>query len=282
MELQPNAKIVLLDWSVFFFKAVHAHRAMLKNGSFAMKPMYLIGMMIIGCLNKIGLQNDDMIIIALDSRKSWRKQFSDEYKANRKELREKQESEEWWNQRFAESDELKKQLDISTSWIFLEIKSFEADDLMAIAAKMYPNNKVVIVSHDSDLEMLTYYPNVSIFSPTSKKYKVVKNPLGLIDKKIKCERTDNLISEVKTEEDYLRRKMLVDLIHLPEKIETLGKALYETVEPKIDFDYSKFPFPKLLPRLIKAYNSTDIVAEPSKDVKPRAKRKRKEKQLTIG
>jgi len=50
------------------------------------------------------------------------------------------------------------------------------------------------------------------------------------------------------------------------------------VEYKVNFDYSLFPYPYLLQRLTKAYHESIF---PSTERKPRAKRKKKEKQIIL-
>ena len=283
MNLPTQNKIILLDWNVFVFQSVHAYRSMCaKKLPFIPHPAYLIAQSIITCLGLIGIDNDDLICIISDCGKSWRKLEDTSYKSNRKADREKQASEEWWKNKFQIANELKESLAKSTPWIFLEQPTFEADDIIASAPLVFPDNKIIIVSTDSDLHQLADYKNILVFSPKAKRYMDIKNPLGMIEKKIHCEKTDGLIAKIditKTDsEEYLLRKKLVDLIHLPNEISHLGKAIWQIVDYKINFDYSLFPYPKLLERLTKCYHVSKF---PSEEPKVRAKRKRKEKQNTL-
>lgn len=280
MNLLPQNKIILLDWNVFVFQSIHAYRSMCnKNLSFVPHPGYLITQSIITCLGLIGIDNDDLVCVVCDCGKSWRKQLDISYKSTRKAEREKTASEAWWNNKFQIANEVKDALNKSTPWTFLEQPTFEADDLIASCPLVFPDNKIIIVSTDSDLHQLADYKNILVFSPKAKKYMKINNPLGMIEKKIHCEKTDGLVAKIdiaKTDsEEYLLRKKLVDLIHLPENIAHLGKAIWQIIEYKINFDYSLFPYPKLLDRLVKVYHESKF---PSDEVKPKKKKKRKEKQ----
>ena len=280
MNIPKENKLVLIDWNVFVFQSMHAYRAMCnKKLSFIPHPGYLITQSIITCLKLIGIDNDDLVCIISDSRKSWRKLKDPSYKSNRKADREKQDSKEWWDNKFLIANEVKEALSKSTPWIFLEQPTFEADDLIASCPLVFDNNKIIIVSIDSDLHQLADYKNVLVFSPKAKKYMHINNPLSLIDKKIECEKTDGLVAKVeignRDSKEYLLRKSLVDLVHLPNDISHLGKAIWQIVDYKMDFDYSLFPYPYLLDRLMKAYHVSEF---PSTEPKTKVKRKRKSKE----
>jgi len=79
------SKIVFVDFNIFMFKSIFIYE---KHPT--TPPTYLSLTMLLGDLTKVGIEERDTIILALDSKKgSWRKEVDPNYKANRKENREK-------------------------------------------------------------------------------------------------------------------------------------------------------------------------------------------------
>jgi hypothetical protein len=89
--------------------------------------------------------------------------------------------------------------------------------------------------------MLCTIPNVRVFSPYSKKFKEIKNPEKVLLKKIKGDISDNLLEVPKTEADWEKRKMIVDLIHLPQHIEQIIRPVIESLPIK-NLYLNKIPF----------------------------------------
>jgi len=209
--------------------------------------------MIIACLKELKTALNDTIIFALDGKNSWRKDYDKEYKANRREAREKHDID--WNYWFSEYDKLKQNLRENTPFRLIQIDRMEADDVIAVATRYYKDKECIIVSSDSDYEQLTCFPNVKVFSPVSKKFKIVKNPYKLLAKKIEQERADNLLSPVLTEADYNKRKMLVDLTTLPDFVEDCCKKALDISQNHdiIDFKYDRLKFPSLHKRIIELF-----------------------------
>jgi hypothetical protein len=98
-----------------------------------------------------------------------------------------------------------------------------------------------MISSDEDWQMLCTIPNVKVFSPHTKKFKIIKNPEKILLKKIKGDISDNLLEAPKNEAEYERRKMIVDLIHLPQHIEAIIKPVIETLPIK-NIYFNKIPF----------------------------------------
>ena len=238
-------RVILLDWSVFMFSAIFACS---RNADNKIPPTYTSLAMIISCLRELKATSKDKIIIAIDS-KSWRKEISTEYKSNRKELREKSDID--WSHWFAEYGKLKENVAQYTPFNVVQIDRMEADDIIAYACRYYQPRECIVVSTDSDYEQLTCFTNVKVFSSKSKKFKEVKNPYKLLAKKIESERADNLLSEVLTEADYNKRKMLVDLTTLPAFVEEAVKKELDNIPDKCynDFNWERLRFPSLHKRL---------------------------------
>ncbi len=242
-------RVILIDWSVFMFRAIFAGA---RNPN-SVPPTYSTMSMIISCLKELNATLDDKIIIAIDGRNSWRKDYDKEYKANRKGDRAKHDID--WNKLFGDYDRLKQNVAGNTPFQLVEADRMEADDVIAYAVRYYAPKECIIVSTDSDYEQLTCYPNVKVFSPVTKKFKIVKNPYSLLAKKIESERADNLLSPILTEADYNKRKMLVDLTKLPDFVEeAVKKELDKLPESDIIFNYEKLYFKGLHKRLIELFN----------------------------
>jgi 5'-3' exonuclease len=263
-------KVVFVDWSVFVHRSIFAWRT---SPNKQIRPTFTAMAMILGSLMRVGITPDDIIIIACDSPKgNWRKDIDPAYKANRKEKRDSFE-ELNWDDLFFQFNQLAQKVDAATPWHFVEVDRHEADDIIAYGVKHFSENECVIISTDSDFEMLTAYKNVKLYSPTLKSYKHVKNPYKIIAKKIKREATDNLITPIITAADYEKRNKIVNLVQLPSIVEeNVAEALSQITEK--EYDVNLLGNPTLIERFNKLYNSDKVV---NPDAKHRAKRKKSKK-----
>jgi hypothetical protein len=101
--------------------------------------------------------------------------------------------------------------------------------------------------------MLCTIPNTKIFSPYTKKYKIVTNPEAILAQKINGDKSDNLLEKPKTEEEYNKRKMIVNLLELPDWVEApIKEAMFKAAPKKLNI--SKLPFRTMQERLQKLYN----------------------------
>lgn len=186
---------------------------------------YTYFQMIISDLKKIGVNKNDIVIVALDGRNSWRKCFLPSYKANRKKLRDAQTDIINWGDEYEKIEKMNNDLNNSTNWNFIKFNliydfidiyftnegqkfninqhkdlfidsqfSCEADDIQAYAVRYFNDREVILVTIDEDLDQLYYYQNCKIFNPNTKSvtnkskkgfYNIVVNPLGIIKKKVK-------------------------------------------------------------------------------------------------
>jgi 5'-3' exonuclease len=216
-------RILWIDFSVFQFRAIFGAA---KNKDNKIPATYSCMSMILASLKELQASQEDTIIIACDSPKgSWRKDYDSDYKGNRKAKRDTFDID--WKGEFEQFKNLKTNLSFNTTFIVLEGDKLEADDIIAYGVRYFASNPCIIVSTDSDYEQLTCYKNVRVFSPVSKKFKIVTNPYKLLAKKIEQERTDNLMSPILTEADYNKRKMLVDLTTLPDFVEKQTKEMLD-------------------------------------------------------
>jgi len=276
-------KLIVLDGGMYTHRAIFAWR---NQKNIPVEYTYL--RMVISHLQKIGVDPTDEMILACEGKNNWRKQFSQEYKANRKSLRDSFEDVNW--------DEMYSKLNALTYKIAdglgihrIEVDNCEADDIAAMCPKVFKDKEIILVSVDADWEMLWEYDQIKIFSPL-KKYKGVKgmykikpekfNVYKLISKKINKEVSDNLISPILSEEDFDRRKMLVSLIDLPEFIEDKIIKVLQQLEPKLG-DINKLPFDSIKDIVANLYNETDKIItyeDCVKYVEKKKKRKKKKKE----
>lgn len=271
------SKVIILDWSIFVHRSIFALQY---NPSGY--PTYTAMQMIFASLKRIGVQKDDLIIIACDFLRSWRKQLEEEYKANRQQKR--QDSGLDWNKWFRKFDELLEELDIATNWHTIRIPHIEADDIMAVCSRYYKDKEVVLVTYDSDLEQCWTYPNVKIYSPLKKEWKLKPenfNVNHLIASKVAKEVSDNLVSPILNEEDYQRRLACITLIDLPEWVETKIKTELDKISEKPSYPEA-MPFAKHFQEVyenLDKLTDSQIIYEVQEDkLKQKELRKIKKKQ----
>jgi 5'-3' exonuclease len=196
--------------------------------------------MMISYLKKIGVTLDDRVVIAEDYG-SWRKDIDKDYKSQRKAYRESKEDADWWKEMYGEFNDFIPKLEIALPWNFIKIYKMEADDVASMAVRYLEADEKILISSDEDWQMLCVLPNVKVFSPYTKKFKIIKNPEKILLKKIKGDISDNLLVAPKTEAEFEKRKMIVDLIHLPVHIEQIIKPVIETL-PMKNIALNKIPF----------------------------------------
>jgi len=213
--------------------------------------------MLIGNLKKVGLDKEDLVIIAADSPKgSWRKELDSAYKANRKAAREKFDID--WKAQFRSFWQLLEKIEMYTPFHTISLDKLEADDIIAVACKKFKDKECVIISSDADYEMLFVYPKVKLFSPVSKHYKSYVDPYKVLAKKIQKEASDNLVAPILSERDFEIRNTIVNLIILPEKIESQVNEVL-IILPEKDWEIDQLPFKSLHNRLETIYEKDKVV-----------------------
>jgi len=84
----------------------------------------------------------------------------------------------------------------------------------------------------------------------------VKNPEKILLKKIHGDISDNLLTVPKNEAEYEKRRMIVDLISLPQHIEAIIKPVIDTLPIK-NLYINKVPFRTCQLELKKLYKLED-------------------------
>ena len=106
------------------------------------------------------------MVIACDSGNVWRRQAFPNYKAGRKETREK--SEHDWTMIFDILSKVKDEIKTFLPYKVIEVESVEADDIIAVLCRR-TNEKVLILSGDKDFIQL-HGPNVKQYNPVLNKF----------------------------------------------------------------------------------------------------------------
>jgi 5'-3' exonuclease len=145
-------KYILVDAMNLFFRAKHStHRA----GDTWTKVGFCLHIMFSSINKVIKTYGGEHVVICLDGR-SWRKDYYEPYKKNRKELRDKltdreREEEEMFFEIFAD---FHKYFQERSNCTVLKNDNAEADDLIARWIALHPTDEHVIVSSDSDFYQL--------------------------------------------------------------------------------------------------------------------------------
>lgn len=251
-------------------------------------------------LKRVGYDKDDRVLVANDGWNAWRKAFLTEYKGQRKGLRDDR-TEIDWKLHYGIINKLEKQLNDSTDWEFLQLNNMvnfadlclteegkkfniegydieyskeyglEADDIMAVVPKVFPNHEVILVTIDQDISQCYYYDNVKIFNPNlvsatnkAKKgfYVYEKDPLGVIQKKVRSgDSGDNILVDKRndTERDVEIRELIINLLNLPQWVEE--PIVHELKNIKWDKKvcYEKLPFQNSLAKKFDTiYSKKDV------------------------
>lgn len=131
--------------------------------------------------NKVKFQGDyGELVIAFDSKRSWRKDFFPYYKFSRQIGRD--ESEIDWSQVFGIIDHIKQDLKEVFPYVTIEVIGAEADDVIGTLANRFGTpmsngqDDILILSGDKDFAQLSKYGNVRQFNPVQKEWLNVPDP----------------------------------------------------------------------------------------------------------
>ena len=206
------------------------------------------------------------LILCFDSRHYWRRDHFPNYKAGRKKSREDSNLE--WDAIFGCLNEIKQELKDFFPYKHLEVYGAEADDIIAALCLEleFDNGKTLILSGDKDFIQLHKFPNVTQFSPITKKFINGVDPEEyLVEHILKGDSGDgipNVLSPDNTFVDGLRQKPMGK-----KKVAEWGKNPLRPVEMALPndevkrnyqrnlqlIDLSKSP-PEIFTDCIKAYH----------------------------
>ena len=260
---------------------------------------YTVLSSLIGALKKVGIndENGDIVILAVDSRHSWRKDVDPDYKGKRGEQR-KQASFVNWEREYEAHNNLLDKINNNLPFWIISAPNCEADDIISVTCRFFNDKQVIIVSPDKDFFQLLTLDNVKVFSPhphpsvkkcpyrildldrEKEKRKAYKSLIG----KIRKETSDDLTSEISNELQFDDRKKIVDLLQIPKFIVNRIKPQLEKIVniEKINFNPEVFS-PGIQNKLSTLYSQDSIITwdDCYKKLERKLNKKRKEKKSKI-
>ena len=257
-------RVIVIDSSTLSFRYILNYMSTIKKNKetntnrYVDQPHYAYFKGLLSRLKRIGITKEDLVIVACEGR-SWRKSFSADYKGNRPDYTE-------WKPYFKKINWMNDQLDKATNWHFVREWNSENDDIVAVVAKHYVDKEVIIVSNDKDLKQLCYYKNVKFFNINKEckngkgMYEKIDNPLKILsDLCIKGDKGDNvLVYPNETKEDVELRKLLVDLINLPDFVVNPIVDILKNL-PQKEENLDLLPFKDGKTKFLEIYNDKHIV-----------------------
>jgi len=216
--------------------------------------------MMFNTILKLGKRfNADEIVLCVDHMLNWRKKLFPDYKAQRKDQKEKDDID--WKEFYEEFDKFVEQCQTYFPFYVLRIKYLEADDIAAIITQKELSDKKTIVTSDKDYIQLLRYPNVKIFDPIKNIYIKEDDPVRAL--KIKClmgDRSDNIPAikprtGIKTAEKIADDpKLLKEILEHPE----LGEEYKHNYKRNIKLiDFNKIPN-KLVEKTVQKYENYEL------------------------
>jgi hypothetical protein len=174
--------MILIDYSQVALASILTFQADLKSGD-PEKVINLIRHVTLSSIKsfkkKYGKEYGE-IVLCCDGRKYWRRDVFPHYKANRKKARDA--SDLPWTLIFDTLNQMRQDVAEHFPYRVLHIDEAEADDIIAVLSKYCQENelldiglvsepqKILILSSDHDFIQLQKYPNVTQWSPNTKKF----------------------------------------------------------------------------------------------------------------
>ena len=150
------------------------------------------------------------LILAWDSKYSWRRDYFPEYKVGRRKGRE--ESDLDWDEIFGTLNKIRDEIKNNFPYKYLEVFGAEADDIIGFLCEENRDEKIMIISGDKDFIQLQKYPNVRQWSPITKKDVNGFNPTTYLKEHILrgdvSDSIPNVLSPDNTFSDGLRQRPL--------------------------------------------------------------------------
>lgn len=177
--------MVVIDFSHLSFRMLHTAIFLTKpkkrNGQFITEDFEnMYKHLIFKSLLYIRKSHKDKdILIALDSKNNWRKNFYPEYKSNRKKGREK--SEINFDEFFEVLDNVIEELK-NFPFKTVKLNYLEADDIASILVQKYPEKNKILITSDKDWKQLLINSNTKMYDPIKKEFqKLSKEEAEIIE-----------------------------------------------------------------------------------------------------
>jgi len=272
MEIQKINKVIVIDTNTLWFPAIFSwerqtlQKIESKSDIFIMPPHAVYFNSLLSCLKKIGVNKDDIVILALDG-KSWRKSVAGYYKAQRADDRAKHTLIDW-DYQFKKLNEVNEKLDKATNWYAIREWNSEADDILSVSCRFYKDKEVILVTGDKDIHQLAFYKNTKIFNVNKKcqnskgMYEKIDNPLKIIADKVRLgDVSDNIIVDKAhdTKQDEELRYEIINLLKLPDYIENSIVNLLKNL-PEKSLNLDDLPnFRNAKEKFLKIYDTDKVI-----------------------
>ncbi len=284
-------KIILIDYGYVSHRSIYAQK-----GGNEMPLQYICMSIVLGNLRKIGVNKKDKIIIACEGGSTWRKKLFPVYKGDRPKI-----DQFIWDQFNELIEILKESTNWEIIKVFhfeaddviaYAVKHFKNQEniILSIDSDFIPlyilnevsdccESKISFESGKMYCKKCNLLCNrinnhrIKMFSPLENKkkggYKILdSNEIKEIDlaykmlaEKINSEAGDNLKGVINDDEMYQNRKMVVDLVTLPDFVESALKPSFENLRFKewSNDDFYLLRFPKIIGRMNKLYDNEGTV-----------------------
>lgn len=181
-------KVLLIDTNNLAMRCVFAIQHDIEDTGFVMYKMTFLRLL----RKMLNLFNPNKVIFCMEGGSNWRGEVYSDYKANRAVERKKSYID--FDKFFLENDLFISGLrDVLTNVQFMKIRELEADDLIAILVKNYPESDFTLVSSDKDFYQLHSHPNFKQYEPIKEEYVKALNPkASLLEKVVTGDKGDNI------------------------------------------------------------------------------------------
>jgi 5'-3' exonuclease len=179
--------------------------------------------------NKFSNKYGKEVVFCCDNKKNWRKDIYPFYKANRKKAREENKQGVDWQVLFNTMDNIRNEIAENMPYRVVTLEGCEADDIIGVICKEFSHRdyNILIVSSDKDFIQLQKYPNVSQWSPRTKKFIKESDPAGQLRSLIvKGDRSDGIPNILSNDDCFVEglrqkpmsKKKIMDWLNIvPEK-----------------------------------------------------------------
>lgn len=234
IQKEDNKTALIIDFHNLVYRTVNVAHHQAPDDEDFLYWKYLIMNSLFASLKQF---KPSKVIIAIDSSNSWRKEIYSDYKAHRKEQRDKSkiDYDKFHKVLNVFQDSLKKEF---SNIYFIKVDKCEGDDVIAtICKERLLDYKKIIVSGDKDFVQLLQYKNIKLYNPMDHEFVENINPKMQLELKILIgDKSDNITAikpkfGIKSAEKVLNDG-LSDIL-LDEAI----NAKYKINRQIIDFDY---------------------------------------------
>jgi len=245
--------MIIVDFSHLanrnLFVAINTIKPKKINGKFDMTKVmpFFYHLMLNSLIHIRKLKPDDEIILAIDDRHYWRKEYYPLYKAQRKGIRE--ESEIDFNVFFEKLNKFVELLDKCFPYYVIKVENAEADDIIGVLSKQF-KNKVIIVTSDKDMKQALLY-GAKVYDPIKKEYLSLKDDEVKIFKELhyllgdKSDNIPNVMEESEFTNEFINylanNKIYKTKTYEVESLDIFEKLKQEFKEKYPDKDIYKKP-----------------------------------------